>query len=225
MCVCVCVCVNVLCVCVCVLCMCVCVCVSVLCVCVCVLCMYVCMCVCVCVCMCVCVCVLCECVCVRVCVLYVCVCTTDKMPIHLQCLACATLQGMYSLGGFLVSVCCCTSVTGDGAEWAGLGGAVIFTCSEETSSTSGATQRRLNRARLALHVMSSMTVSLPSLLPPGHVHAIVVLVCVLWVCVVCVCVVCVLCVCVCVVCVCTTDKMAIHLQCLACAMLQGGAEC
>ena len=44
-------------------------------------------------------------------------CTTDKMPIHLQCLACATLQGMYSLGGFLVSVCCCTSVTADGAEW------------------------------------------------------------------------------------------------------------
>ena len=38
--------------------------------------------------------------------------------------------------------------------------------------------------------------------------------------------VCVLCVCVCeCVCVCTTDKMAIHLQCLACAMLQGGAEC
>ena len=33
---------------------------------------------------------------------------------------------------------------------------------------------------------------------------------------------CALCVCVCVcVCVCTTDKMAIHLQCLACAMLQG----
>ena len=43
------------------------------------------------------------------------------------------------------------------------------------------------------------------------------------VCVLCVCV-CVLCVCVC--CVCgTTDKMAIHLQFLACAMLQGGAEC
>ena len=37
--------------------------------------------------------------------------------------------------------------------------------------------------------------------------------------------VCVLCVCVCeCVCVCTTDKMAIHLQCLACAMLQSGAE-
>ena len=66
------------------------------------------------------------------------------------------------------------SVTADGAEWAGLGGAVIYTCSEETSSTSGATQRKLNRARLALHVMSSMTASLPSLLPPGHVHAIVV---------------------------------------------------
>ena len=150
---------------------------------------------------CVCVCVVCVCFCVCMCV-YVCVCTTDKMPIHLQCLACATLQGMYSLGGFLVSVCCCTSVTADGAEWAGLGGAVIFTCSEDTSSTSGATQRRLNRARLALHVMSSMTVSLPSLLPPGHVHAIVVLVCVLWVCVVCVCVLCVCCVCVCVCCVC-----------------------
>ena len=41
--------------------------------------------------------------------------------------------------------------------------------------------------------MSSMTVSLPSLLPPGHVHLIVVC------CVYCVCVcVCVLCVCVCV---------------------------
>ena len=83
-------------------------------------------------------------------------------------------------------------------------------CSEDTSSTSGATQRRWNRARLALHVMSSMTVSLPSLLPPGHVHMIVVCcVCVCGVCVVCVwcvcgvrvCCVCVLCVC-CVVCVC-----------------------
>ena len=31
-------------------------------------------------------------------------------------------------------------------------------------------------------------------------------------------------VCVCV-CACTTNNMAIHLQCLACAMLQGGAEC
>ena len=51
-------------------------------------------------CVCVCVCVVCVCVCV--CVF---MCTTDKMPIHLQCLACATLQGMYSLGGFLVSVC------------------------------------------------------------------------------------------------------------------------
>ena len=34
-----------------------------------------------------------------------CVCTSDKMAIHLQCLACATLQHMYSLGGFLVSMC------------------------------------------------------------------------------------------------------------------------
>ena len=47
-------------------------------------------------------------------------------------------------------------------------------------------------------------------------------------CIMCVCVC--TCVCVCVfvsecACVCTTDKMAIHLQCLACAMLQGGAEC
>ena len=38
-----------------------------------------------------------------VCVL--CVYTTDKRAIHLQCLACATLQGMYSRGGFLVSMC------------------------------------------------------------------------------------------------------------------------
>ena len=77
-------------------------------------------------------------------------------------------------------------------------------CSEETSSTSGATQRRLNRARLAPHVMSSMTASLTSRLPPGHVHMIVVCcvcVCVcVFVCVcvcVCVCVLCVVCVCVC----------------------------
>ena len=69
-------------------------------------------------------------------------------------------------------------------------------CSEETSSTSGATQRRLNRARLAPHVMSSMTASLTSRLPPGHVHMIVV--CGVCVCVcVCVCVLCVVCVCVC----------------------------
>ena len=27
------------------------------------------------------------------------------MAIHLQCLACATLQGMYSLEGFLVTMC------------------------------------------------------------------------------------------------------------------------
>ena len=53
------------------------------------------------------------------------------------------------------------------------------------------TQRRWNRARLALHVMSSMMASLPSLLPPGHVHVIVVC------CVYCACV----CVCVCFVCV------------------------
>ena len=50
-------------------------------------------------------CALCVCV---VCVL--CVCTTDKRAINLQCLACATLQGMYSRGrggggGFLVSMC------------------------------------------------------------------------------------------------------------------------
>ena len=86
-------------------------------------------------------------------------------------------------------------------RWYRVGGAgrCRDACSEDTSSTSGATQRRWNRARLALHVMSSMTASLPSLLPPGHVHVIVVLVCVLWVCVV---GVCVLCVCVCVLCVC-----------------------
>ena len=47
-------------------------------------------------------CVCCVCVFVSVCV---CVCTTNKRAIHLQCLACAMLQGMYSLGGFLVSMC------------------------------------------------------------------------------------------------------------------------
>ena len=41
-------------------------------------------------------------VCVCVCV---CVSTTDKMAIHLQCLACTTLQGMYPLEGFLVTMC------------------------------------------------------------------------------------------------------------------------
>ena len=84
-------------------------------------------------------------------------------------------------------------------------------CSEETSSTSGATQRRLNRARLALHVMSSMTVSLPSLLPPGHVHVIVVLVCVL-----CVCISCVVCVCVCVCCVCVCCVCVFVCVCVLC---------
>ena len=87
-------------------------------------------------------------------------------------------------------------------RWRRVGGAgrCCGACSEETSSTSGATLRRLNRARLALHVMSSMTASLPSLLPPGHVHVIVVC-CVYCVCVLCVCCVCVVCVCVCAVCV------------------------
>ena len=50
--------------------------------------------------LCVRVCVLCMCVCECVCV-----CTTDIMAIHLQCLAYAMLQGMYSLEGFLVSMC------------------------------------------------------------------------------------------------------------------------
>ena len=45
----------------------------------------------------------CVCVCVCICV-RVCACTTDIMAIHLQCLACAMLQGVYS-GGFLVSMC------------------------------------------------------------------------------------------------------------------------
>ena len=79
---------------------------------------------------------------------------------------------------------------------------------------SGATQRRCNRARLALHVMSSMTVSLPSLLPPGPVHVIVVCVCVcVRVCVLCGVCVCVLCVCVCVlcgVCVCCARVLCVY---------------
>ena len=145
-------------------------------------------------------------------------CTTDKIPIHLQCLACATLQGMYSLGGFLVSVCCCTSVTADGAEWVRLG--CGDACSEETSSTSGATQRRLNRARLAPHVMSSMTASLTSRLPPGHVHMIVV-------CCVCVCVCVCLCVCACV-CVCVFVCVCVcvcFVCCLCLCVLYGTNVC
>ena len=65
---------------------------------------------CVCVCACCgvfvcCVCCVCVCVCVLcLCVLCVCACTTDKMAIHLQCIACTMLQGVYS-GGFLVSMC------------------------------------------------------------------------------------------------------------------------
>ena len=87
--------------------------------------------------------------------------------------------------------------------------------SEVCGKGGGTTQRRWNRARLALHVMSSMTVSLPSLLPLGHGHLIVVccVCCVYVCCVVCVCVSCVCvhvcahvlcvcaCVCACVVCV------------------------
>ena len=86
--------------------------------------------------------------------------------------------------------------------------------SKETSSTSGTTQRRWNRARLALHVMSSMTASLPSLLPPGHVHVIVVC-CVYCVCV-CVCCVCVLCVCVLCVCVCVCVSACVLCVCVLC---------
>ena len=93
-------CVCVLCVFVCCVC-CVCVvCVFVCCVlCVCVMCVFVCCVLCLCVlCLCACVCV-CVCICVRVCA-----CTTDIMAINLQCIACATLQGVYP-GGFLVSMC------------------------------------------------------------------------------------------------------------------------
>ena len=106
-------------------------------------------------------------------------------------------------------------------RWCKVGGAwrCCDTCSEDTSSTSGATQRRLNRARLALHVMSNMTASLPSLLPPGHVHVIVVCcVCVcVCVCVCCVCVVCVLCVCC--VCVCVCVFVCVCVCVCVCALL------
>ena len=46
--------------------------------------------------------------------------------------------------------------------------------SEVSGKGGGTTQRRWNRTRLALHVVSSMMASLPSLLPLGHVHLIVV---------------------------------------------------
>ena len=72
---------------VCVVCVFVC-CVGVLCVCSCVVCVVF-----------VCSVFVCVCICVRVCA-----CTTDIMAIHLQCIACTMLQGVYS-GGFLVSMC------------------------------------------------------------------------------------------------------------------------
>ena len=93
--------------------------------------------------------------------------------------------------------------------------------SEVCGKGGGTTQRRWNRTRLALHVMSSMTASLPSLLPLGHVHLIVVCcvcVCVCCVCVlcsVCVCVLCVCaCVCACVVCVCLCVRMCCVCTCV-----------
>ena len=81
--------------------------------------------------------------------------------------------------------------------------------SEVCGKGGGTTQRRWNRARLALHVMSSMTASLPSLLPLGHVHLIVVC---------CVCVLCsvcahVLCVCAC---VCLCVRMCCVYMCVCC---------
>ena len=83
------------------------------------------------------------------------------------------LQGMYSLGGFLVSMCAAVLLSLQMVQ-SERGWHVLCAYFEETSSTSQTTQRKWNRARLALHVMSSMTMSLPSLLPPGHVHVIVV---------------------------------------------------
>ena len=95
--------------------------------------------------------VLLYCIGVRTCALCVCcvlcVCTTDKMAIHLQCLACAMLQGMYSLAGFLVSMCAAVLLSLQMVQ-SGRPGRCCGACSKETSSTSGATQRRWNRARV-----------------------------------------------------------------------------
>ena len=97
-------------------------------------------------------------------------------------------------------MCCCTSVTADGAEWAGLGGAVVP--APRRLPLLWSYPEEVQQSKVALHVMSSMTASLPSLLPPGPVHVIGVC-CVYCVCVCVVCVCCVLCgVCVCVVHVC-----------------------
>ena len=146
-----------------------------------------------------CVCVLCVCVCV-------CVCTTVKMAIHLQCLACATLQGMYSLGGFLVSMCAAVLLSLQMVQ-SGRGLEVLWCLLREDFLYFWSYPEEVEQSRLVLHVMSSMTASLPSLLPPEHVHVIVVccvyyvcVCCVLCVCVVCVCVFCVLCVYLCVCC-------------------------
>ena len=78
-------------------------------------------------------------------------------------------------------------------------------CFEETSSTSGATQRRLNRARLALHVMSNGTTTITAVTRTCACDCSA-RVCVVCVCIVCVCV-CVCCVCVLFVCVCVLYGM------------------
>ena len=96
--------------------------------------------------------------------------------------------------------------------------------SEVSGKGGGTTQRRWNRTRLALHVMSSMMASLPSLLPLGHVHLIVVccVCCVCVLCSVCVCVLCVCaCVCACVVCVC----LCVHMCCVCTCVCVVWDEC
>ena len=111
------------------------------------------------------------------------------------------LQGVYS-GGFLVSMCATVLLSLQMVQ-SGRGLEVLWCLLREDFLYFWNYPEEVEQSKVGLHVMSSMTASLPSLLPPGHVHVIVVC-CVYCVCVLCV--VCALCVCVClcfVRCVCT----------------------
>ena len=55
-----------------------------------------------------------------------CVYTTDKMAIHLQCLACATLQGMYSVCVVCVCYVCARVLC---VWWEHVCASIVYRCS------------------------------------------------------------------------------------------------
>ena len=144
-------------------------------------------------------CVCCVCVCV-------CVYTPDKMAIHLQCLACATLQGMYSLeGSFLVSMCAAVLLSlqmvqsGQGWEvlWCLLRGDFLYSWSypEEVE------QSKVGPAcDVQYDGVTTITAATRTCACDCSVSCVLCVCVCACVCVLCVCIVC--CVCVCAVCVC-----------------------